>query len=107
MSCSIAGCWSVTSWNWWRQAWSDAPVDLGVDPRVVEENAAVWKPRLAQVAALLAEDQAADSRVDHVGSDEQVGIERAAVGERDTHTFGGVVDGTEAGAFEVRSRDAE
>lgn len=78
----------------------------------------------AQVAQELAfgpEDLAADGRVDPVGADQQIGLDRAAVAEGDGDTVGAVVDAGEGGgvayldaagdvvaqrAFEVGAHDA-
>jgi hypothetical protein len=68
-----------------------------VDPRVVEDERRSVEAEVAQVAALLTEDQTTHGGVDPVGPNKQIGLERAAVTQRDLHTLGGVVHGAQAG----------
>ncbi len=93
-----------------------------MDLRIIEDERRGVETEVAQVAMLLTEDQPPHGRVNPVGSDEQVGIQRATVAQRDSHAVGGVVDGVEAGSeaqvdvagqllaqrlFQIRSQDAE
>jgi hypothetical protein len=63
----------------------------------VEDVRGGVEAEVSQEVVFLAEDQAAHGRVDPVRPDQQVGLEGAAVAERDPHPVGGVVDRVQAG----------